>query len=42
MADRAQIVSVCDRYVQFVSDQDTDAILDAAARALVRRITGRS
>lgn len=27
MADRAHIVSVCDRYVQHVSDQDTDAIL---------------
>jgi steroid delta-isomerase len=27
MTDRAHIVSVCDRYVQHVSDQDTDAVL---------------
>ena len=31
MADRAHIVSACDRYVQHVSDQDTDAILDLFA-----------
>jgi steroid Delta-isomerase len=31
MADRAHIVSVCDRYVQHVSDQDTDAILELFA-----------
>lgn len=27
MADRAHLVSVCDRYVQLVSDGDTDGIL---------------
>ena len=27
MVDHAHLVSVCDRYVQHVSDQDTDAIL---------------
>jgi steroid delta-isomerase len=31
MADRAHIVSACDRYVRHVSDQDTDAILDLFA-----------
>jgi len=31
MADRAHIVAACDRYVQHVSDQDTDAILELFA-----------
>jgi steroid delta-isomerase len=31
MADRAHVVSVCDRYVQLVSDGDTDGILELYA-----------
>lgn len=31
MTDRAQLVSICDRYVQLVSDGDTDGILDLYA-----------
>ena len=31
MADRSHLVSVCDRYVQLVSDGDTDGILELYA-----------
>lgn len=31
MADRAHLVSVCDRYVQMVSDGDTEGILELYA-----------
>jgi len=31
MADRSHLVSVCDRYVQHVSDGDTEAILELYA-----------
>ena len=31
MADRAHLVAVCDRYVQLVSDGDTDGILELYA-----------